>query len=240
MLGFRPMLWPTILSVGALAVLLALGVWQMERREWKLALIAQIETAMRENARPLAMVLEHDKEVPEFAAVEVSGRFRHDEEFHLFTHREAVAGYEVITPLEQSGGSIVLVNRGFVPDRLKDPQTRKAGELEGEVTVRGWLRRAEEPKWFSPEDDQNKNIWFIRDPSRMAKSRGLTLAQPPFFIVADEAPNPGGWPKGGMELNLRNQHLLYAFTWFALAIVLAGVYIAFHISRGRLGWDLPR
>jgi surfeit locus 1 family protein len=238
---FRPLLWPTILTVGALAVLLALGFWQLERRDWKLSLIDQIESGMTQAPQPLAVVVHDRTEVPEFLSVEVTGIFRHDQEFHLFTHRETQAGYEIITPLALRDGSIVLVNRGFVPERLKDPSTRQAGEVEGEVTVRGWLRRPEERQWFSAENDLKKNLWFVRDPREMAKSRGNELAfASAFFVVADETPNPGGWPKGGMELNLRNNHLLYALTWFGLAIVLVAVYTAFHISRGRLGRDLPR
>jgi surfeit locus 1 family protein len=236
------MLWPTVLSVGALAILVCLGIWQLDRREWKLRLIEQVENAMKREPQPLSAVLQRGPDLPEFDPVEVAGRFRHDQEFHLFTHRGADAGYEIITPLELADGSFVLINRGFVPERLRDPSTRRAGEVEDETTIRGWLRHAEARQWFSAEDDPEKNIWFVRNPDLMARSRRLRLPNHPvgFFVVADETPNPGGWPKGGMELNLRNQHLFYALTWFSLAIVLVAVYIAFHISRGRLSWDLPR
>lgn len=239
MVRFRPLPWLTLFAVAALTVLISLGVWQLGRREWKLTLIDRIEQSMKAEPIELAAALAEGMEQAEFRAVRVTGTFAHDKELYLMSHRAETAGYEVITPLELPDGAPVLIDRGFVPAPLVDPTTRAEGQLGGIVTITGWLRKSGERFWYTPEDDPSANRWYARDAERMAAAKGLKLVAP-IFVVADETPNPGGWPKGGMELNLRNQHLIYALTWFGLAAVLLGVYVAFHVARGRLAVNLPR
>lgn len=233
--SFRPMLWPTLFAIPALAVLIGLGVWQLERREWKLALIDRVAQSMAATPAPLDNLLSAPLSEGEFHAVEATGRFLHDKEIHLFSHRGEAAGYEIITPLERADRTFVLVNRGFVPERLRDPRMRAAGQVSGTLTVQGWLRQGDERQWFTPPDEPAKNQWYGRDPVAMANANGVTVVAP-IFLVANETPNPGGWPKGGMELNLRNQHLGYALTWFGVALMLIGVYVALHFSYGRARW----
>ncbi|MCC2099316.1 MAG: hypothetical protein KDJ29_20670 [Hyphomicrobiales bacterium] len=118
-----------------------------------------------------------------------------------------------------------------LPERLRDPASRKAGLPAGDTTVTGYLRLAEARNMFTPADTPAKGVWYSRDPRAMAQYLKLKNAAP-FILEADETPNPGGWPKGGVtSVKIPNNHLSYAWTWFGLAATLAGVYIAFLLRR---------
>jgi surfeit locus 1 family protein len=164
----------------------------------------------------------------------VTGRFLHDKELYLFAQGPRGAfGVHVVTPLVQDNGEAVLVDRGFVPDALRDPRTRPAGQVAGEVSVTGVLRVSQQPGLFTPAPNTTTRLWFVKDVPTMAKAAGLAL--PPIVIEADATPNPGGWPLGGQtRVDFPNDHLQYAMTWFGLALALVGVYLVYHRSRGRL------
>ena len=137
------------------------------------------------------------------------------------------------TPLRLADGGIVIVNRGFVPAELKEPAKRAAGQIAGEVTLSGLMRRPETRNSFTPADEPDKNLWFTRDPAALAAHWGLRDVAP-FSIDADATPNPGGWPKGGATvMKIPNNHLSYALTWFALAATLAAVTAVFIARRER-------
>jgi surfeit locus 1 family protein len=140
------------------------------------------------------------------------------------------SGYQVLTPLREAGGRIVFVNRGFIPLDRKEPATRSAGEPSGPVRIEGLLRVAPlaKPSWFLPDNRPEHNLWFWVDLPAMAEAAGLGNVAP-LYIDADKTPNPGGWPKGGVtRLDLPNDHLQYAITWFALAVALAVIYVLYH------------
>lgn len=237
---FRPLLWPTIATTIALAILIGLGVWQIERLHWKLDLIATINARMAapaESAPAPAAWAGLDPKALEYHHLRLVGTFRHDKELFYFGQGdEGVAGYDVITPLVlKDGGGIVLVDRGFIPEELKEPALRKAGEVEGEVTVVGVARAPQARDAFTVADDARRNIWFTRDPRTMGAAVGLGSVAP-FYVEADATPNPGGWPKGGRtRVDIRNEHFQYALTWFGLALGLLAVYLFYHRSQGRIG-----
>jgi surfeit locus 1 family protein len=130
-------------------------------------------------------------------------------------------------------GAIVVINRGFVPIELRDPATRAAGQVAGEVTVTGLVRAPERRGWFVPENEPAQNRWFLRDPAAIAAAHGLARVAP-FYVDADGTENPGGWPRGGQtRLALPNNHLQYALTWFGLALTLVGVFAAWSLRRLR-------
>jgi surfeit locus 1 family protein len=139
----------------------------------------------------------------------------------------------VLTPLEEPGGAIVFVNRGYIPAELKNSAKRAAGRVSGTVRVVGLLRLPPNgrPNWFLPDNRPDLNYWFWVDLPAMAAADALDRVAP-FYIDADAAPNPGGWPKGGVtRLELPNDHLQYAITWFSLAIALIVVYLLCHRRR---------
>lgn len=232
MTGFRPALWPTVMTVPALAALVALGTWQVERLAWKEALIAERAAGLA--APPLALPREvEDPAGLAFRRVTVRGRFRHEAEFHLLaTSRTGRAGYHVITPLVRGdGGATVLIDRGWVPYERKDPETRAAGQLDGTVPVTGIVRGPGAQGRFVPDNRPEENTWYWRDLDAMAARAGPDVR--PLLVEAGPAPNPGGYPLGGQtRTELANRHLGYALTWYALAAALAVIYVVYHRQRG--------
>jgi surfeit locus 1 family protein len=237
-MNFRPLRSVTLAFLPAFALLVGLGVWQLQRREWKLSLIDEMTAQF--SLPPVSLeVLERAQargESVNYRSVVASGRFDHARELHLFrTSREGEGGYHIITPLLRTDGLPVLVDRGFVPPSRLDPATRSQGDIEGTVTLRGIARVSEKPGPFTPQNRADENLWFMRDAAAMGATLDL-LAVEPFFIEADATPNPGGFPQGGQTVvTLPNPHLGYAFTWFGLAGALTFVYLAYHRARGRLG-----
>lgn len=237
--GLRGLIPAALATLVALALLIGLGVWQLERLAWKEGLIA----AINEGLRQPPVTLEEPPDAwtalagAEYRPVSVTGRFRHGEERHLFAVQDGEMGWHVYTPLETRGGNVVMVNRGFVPETLKDPARRAAGQVAGEVTVQGLLRRPGVRGWFEPDADAVRNVWYWRDLAGMTASlpeadRARVL--PLFVEAAAEPANPGGWPRGGVtRLDIPNRHLEYALTWFGLAATLLAVFGAFAWSRLR-------
>jgi surfeit locus 1 family protein len=159
--------------------------------------------------------------------VRVDGRFHHADERYLYAVSEGRVGWHVITPLETEAGDVVLVDRGFVPDELKDPSSRALGEVENVVTVTGIVRSPDTQNLFTPDNEPEANRWFWRDLQAMARSMfpAGTIEVAPFFLEADNSPVPGGWPEGGQtRLVLPNNHLQYALTWFLMAAALLVIY----------------
>jgi surfeit locus 1 family protein len=227
---FRPRLAPTLFTVPVVALLLALGIWQLQRLHWKEELIAQREAALAEVPVPLPHTAEAAEQM-EFRPVIAEGVFLHDKEIFLAVAGSGGgAGFHVLTPLREASGRIVFVNRGFIPAELQDPAMRPAGQLAGSVRVGGLLRLppAEKPGWFVPDNRPDLNQWFWIDlPAMTAADRLLDVL--PFYVEADATPNPGGWPRGGVTpLALPNNHLQYAVTWFSLAAVLIVIYLLYH------------
>ncbi|WP_439539653.1 SURF1 family protein [Sphingomonas sp.] len=200
----------------------ALGIWQVERRAWKHALIDAVET--RSTAAPVvapAPGVAVSAEADAYRRVRVTGRFLHDRETLVRAVSDLGSGYWVVTPLD-TGRFTVLVNRGFVPPDRRDPASRAAGNGAGPVTVTGLLRVTEPGGGFLRSNDPAAGNWYSRDVAAIAAARGLSNPAP-YFIDADAAPNPGGWPRGGLTvLRFSDNHLGYALTWFALALLSLG------------------
>ena len=218
---FRPLLGPTLWFVFGFAMLAGLGVWQVQRLHEKEALIASVETGMRAAPVPLGDVLRDNPANGEYRHVRVIGHFLHESELYLFSRGPMGAvGVDIVTPLVQENGQTVLVDRGFVPDALHDPKTRQAGQVAREVALTGVLRRAQLPGMFTPAPNREARLWFVKDVPQMAAALGVAV--PPILIEADATPNPGGWPLGGLTVvRFRNSHLVYAITWFGLAVMAA-------------------
>lgn len=241
----RGLIWPSLATLIAFAMLMALGTWQMQRKAWKEHLLAQIAERTRaapvllSNVLGLLTASMPEPYDPEYTRVSVTGRFAHEKEQYLwYPDKERGAGYHVYTPLRVAPERIVWINRGFVPEALKDAGQRVAGQVAGDVTVTGLYRRApNEAGAFVPDNDTGKRLYYWRSLKDMqtAAFGSDGVAAMPLFIDADAAPaNPGGWPKGGVTLvDLPNRHLEYAITWYGLAGTLLAVYAAFVVARLR-------
>ncbi len=234
-MAWRSLLWPALAALVALATLIALGSWQLQRLAWKNDLTARIEA--RAYGEPSVPPPEAEwgafsAEADEYRRVRLTGVFRHDLEAPVHglmaaNRGQPVQGFYLLTPLRLPDGAHVIVNRGFVPTELADSARRAEGQVAGEVTVTGLLRAPEARAAFVPANEPERNRWFTRDPAAIAAARALPRTAP-FVVDADATPVPGGWPRGGQTmLRLTNNHLQYAVTWFGIALTLIGVFAAF-------------
>jgi surfeit locus 1 family protein len=173
----------------------------------------------------------------EFRRVRFRAAFLQDKEALVYSAGSALRpdvsgpGYWAFTPARAPDGAVLIVNRGFVPADRRDVQTRMAGQVAGELDLVGVLRWPEARSWLTPADSPEKNLWFTRDLAGMAKAKGVERVAP-FYVELEEAVPPGGLPRAGrLTLNLPNNHLQYAITWYGLAAGLAGVFLVWF--RGR-------
>jgi surfeit locus 1 family protein len=235
---WRGLLLLTAFSAAALALLIGLGLWQMQRLEWKQGLIAQIEA--RTHADPVslkeAVARARAGEDVSYLRVRVEGRFDNGKERYLYAVSDGTPGWHVITPLETPEGKAVLVDRGFVPNAFKEPSSRAQGEINDAVAVIGLARSPDTQGLFIPDNEPAENRWFWRDLGAMSKSMFPEGAPDiaPFILEAERSDIPGGWPLGGQtKLDLPNNHLQYALTWFLLALCLVVIYVIYVRSRLR-------
>jgi surfeit locus 1 family protein len=223
----------TVFAVAGVAILIGLGVWQLDRKAWKENLIATLDTRLARAPQPLPPCdswpsLKQDGS--EYTRVSFAAEFPAGQEALVYTAGSSFRpdvqgpGYWVFAPARLVGGGIVLVDRGFVPADRKEPASRAQGALPGSVEVVGVMRWPETRGTFTPADDPNNNLWFLRDTQAIAAAKKWDTTAP--FYIEQEAPVPsGGWPKPGrLVVDLPDNHLQYAITWFGLALGLAGVY----------------
>jgi surfeit locus 1 family protein len=221
----RRRLWATLIALPMLAVLIGLGAWQLERREWKLALIAELETQLAAPPAPLPAVIDNPV-AWNYRRVTARGRFDHAAELHVPARTyQSQAGWHVVTPLLRADGAAVLVDRGWVTDAAIDPASRPESLVAGEVEIGGILRVPTPPGWLIPDNRPEANQWYWLDLPAMAAAAGIDGPVLPLVLEAELGP-PGALPIGGQtRVELPNDHLQYALTWFSLAAVLAVIFI---------------
>lgn len=227
-----------VVGLAAFATLVALGTWQVNRLAGKEGLIATIDERIGSAPLPLAEVerIYAATGDVDYRPVELHGTYRNDRESYFLATWKGASGFFVYTPLELPDGRSILVNRGFVPFDRKDPATRPKGQTGGEVEIVGLARNplVAKPSWIVPDNDLAKNVFYWKDMAAMAARAGVDPARlVPFFVDAGTAPNPGGLPAGGVTMvDMPNNHLQYAITWYGLAAALVAVLVVF--IRGRV------
>jgi surfeit locus 1 family protein len=226
--------------LAALGILVALGTWQLQRKAWKDELIAQLDAKLA--ASPTDLPARErwqrlDAGADEFRRVAFPAEFLPAEEALVYSSGSALRpdavgpGYWVFAPARLTGGSIVVVNRGFLPEGRQDAKTRGQGQTSGVVDIVGVMRWPEARNQFTPPDEPSKNLWFARDPASMAAAKNWGSVAP--FYIDQEAPAaPGGLPKvGPLKASLPNNHLQYAVTWYGLAFAILIATIFFWRAR---------
>ncbi len=237
-LPFKPAFWPTVFTLPAVLLMLGLGVWQLQRLQWKEALIA--ERTERIAAAPIALPgPDADVGDLEYRHLVAQGEFLHDKEIFLGARSmNGNTGYHVITPFKLGDGRIVLVDRGWIPLERKTADKRAAGNVAGPVALDGVLRLNGRQTWFVPDNRPDLNFLFWVDLPAMAKLAGLPDTETRYFVEVGNTPNPGGFPIGGQtRINLPNDHLQYAITWFSLAIALSVIYVLYLRQRDKEAKD---
>lgn len=229
----------TVFAVACMAILIGLGVWQLDRKVWKENLIAALQTRLAKPPEPLPPREAWQRLVPgdaEYTRVTFPAEFVPGESALVYTAGSAFRpdvhgpGYWVMAPARLAGGSIVVVNRGFLPFDRKDAANAVP---QGSIDIVGVLRWPEVAGMFTPDPEPQNNIWYLRDPTAIAAAKKWDTVAP--FYIDMEAPAPeGGLPKPGkLEVALPDNHLQYALTWFGLALACGGVYVTWLARRLR-------
>jgi surfeit locus 1 family protein len=233
----RSLIAPGLLMLLALAVLIGLGTWQLDRKQWKEALIETL--AQRLAAAPSELPGRDsfsglDQATDEFRRVRLPATFQPGQEALVYTSGSALRrdvtgpGYWVFALARTADGTAVVINRGFVPEGRQNQRTRPDQQSEEVIGVLRWPERR---AWFTPTDDPAGNLWFARDHRAIAFAKDWGDVAP--FFIDQEAPVPAsGLPRPGpLQVNLRNDHLQYAVTWYGLAVVLVVVFVLW--ARGQ-------
>lgn len=214
-----------VLGLGGIAILIALGVWQVRRLAWKEAILARIEATIA--AAPVPLPAAPDPETDRYRPVRLSGRTTGDELLVLSGQKQAGPGYEVIAAFETADGRRILLDRGFLPEAA-----RGAARPPVPLAATGNLLWPQDADSYTPPPDAATGLWFARDVTAMA----ATLGTEPVMVVLRE---PGGDGQGIVPVpvdtsGIPNDHLQYAITWFSLAAVWAGMtaYLLWRIRRG--------
>ncbi len=208
----------------------ALGTWQVERRAWKLALIER--TDQRVHAAPVAPPgIDRWPQVnvadDEYRHVQLTGRFLHDKETLVQATTDLGSGYWVMTPLQAVDGSIVIVNRGFVSQAQRERGARADNEPAGPVSLTGLVRMTEPKGALLRHNEPAAERWYSRDVQAIAQARGLLPESKvaPYFVDLDaDAAHRSRPPVGGLTvIAFNNNHLVYALTWYAMALMMLGL-----------------
>lgn len=208
----RRMLPALVLGLAGCAVLVWLGLWQVQRLHWKTEILDRIETRLA--AEPVTVPPDPDPARDQYLRVLEAGAIEPGE-LHVYTSAPGQGvGYRVIVPFRLADGRLILLDRGFVPIAEKD-----AARHTGPIRVRGSLLWPDETDGFTDAPDLAKNIWFARDVGAMSAALGTD----PVMLVteaSDDAAAPLALP---VTVNIPNDHLQYAITWFGLAVAWAGM-----------------
>jgi surfeit locus 1 family protein len=226
-----------VLALLLIVLFAGLGTWQVWRLQWKLDLIARVEARVHAAPAPLPSRTSWAGITPEsdeYRRLRLHGTYLYDLTTPVQALTEQGSGYWLLTPMCTTEGTIVLVNRGFIPAglgaRTRYTPQRAAGNpcaaAGPAADVTGLLRTSERNGAFTRTNDPSANRWYTRDVAAIAGARGIQAA--PFFVDAAAGQNPPGSPDqpvGGLTVvKFPNSHLVYAFTWYALALMVAGAW----------------
>lgn len=213
---------PLIFGLVGVAILVGLGVWQMQRLAWKEGVLADIEARIA--ADPVALPDAPDPQADRYLPVRVTGQLGTKALRVLVSQKQVGAGYRVISALD-TGDRRILLDRGFVKVEATIP-----APPEGEVTVTGNLHWPDDRNSSTPENNVEDNTWFARDLPQMAEVLGteplLVVARDTSFSDAPITPLPVDTG------HIPNDHLEYALTWFSLAAIW-GVMTGYFLWRTR-------
>jgi cytochrome oxidase assembly protein ShyY1 len=236
----------TVFTLAMVALFIGLGGWQLQRRAEKLALIAKLDERLAAPPVPLPPPSQWKALTPdadEFQRVSFTATYQSRLDAMVYSSGSALRedisgpGTWAFLPAQVPTGEIVAVNAGFTSNKMQDrnQQDRAVAQLvtNKPVMLTGYIRFPEQPGFLRPDFEHSKRLWFTRDHIAMAQALGWDQVAP-FYIDLEAPVPPNGIPKPGpLHVNLRNDHLQYAITWFALAVaamIALGVWLR---GRGR-------
>ena len=210
----RNTIFALVLGLAGAAVLIGLGVWQMQRLVWKEGIIAGAEAMIAD--APIPLQATPDPATDRYRAVSVTGAFTGDEAHVLTSSREAGPGFLVIAAYVTDDGRRILVDRGYVPETEKT--TPRPGRA---VAVTGNLNWPDDVTGSTPPYDATRAIWYGRDLPAIA----ALLGTEPVLVIARTDTGDGITPQPVTVAGFRNSHWEYAVTWFSLAAVWLGMTV---------------
>jgi len=227
--SYRRLLWPGITTAVMLLVLLSLGTWQVKRLFWKQALLAQIAQAEAAAPVPLARI-EAQGTLSPFMKIAVTGTFLPNETALYGAEVRDVAsgpamGAQLIEPMREVNGELILVDRGWVPLSRTGPLDQPTDE----VTVSGYVRLGDTQHWFSAADDPSSRRFYTLDPYAIGAALGLADIRPFVLVALAAGTTPSlivdHWPDPARQLpRPPNNHLSYVITWYGLAVALLAIF----------------
>ena len=246
----------TVVGIAFFVGFVALGVWQLQRLTWKLDLIARVTQRIAAPPGPLPPQAQWptlDATRHEYQTVRIHGLWLPNKTVLTQASTVLGPGYWVLTPLQMADGGTVLVNRGFVPQDQRAQWLAKAAPAQSStkrpepVTVKGLLRMSEPNGGFLRHNNPAEQRWYSRDVAAIARAQALAQVAP-FFVdaglpggrapTATAEPSPGSvgaWPRQGLTVvHFSNTHLVYALTWFGLALMVVGAAVVVARYEARL------
>ena len=234
---FRPIFWPTLFTTISLLILISLGTWQVYRLIWKNSLISNYLYKFNNE------IIKYDKSFSfndefEYRRINIKGRFINEKEILIIGKTfEGNVGFHLITPFITKEEKLLLINRGWISEKLKLRSSRSFSLIEEDIVIDGIIRRPQKKGYFVPENDPIGNFWFTIKPYQIEKALKLESfdLEKKFYVDVIRDKGKLKLPIGvSGSPNFRNQHLTYAFTWYSLAITLIIVYFVFHFKEKRL------
>jgi len=218
----RRMIVPLLIGLLGGAILISLGVWQMQRLAWKESVLAEIEARIAD--APVPLPASPDPQADRYLPVTATGRFTGEHLDVLVSRKQIGPGIRVVEVFETADGRRILVDRGFLTDDQRD-----ALRESGAATVEGNLHWPEETDSFTPPPDPKTGLWFARDVPAMAQALGTEAT----FIVARKPTGGDIEPMPVDTSGIPNDHMNYAITWFSLAAVWLGMtaYLLWRIRQ---------
>lgn len=240
MIRFSPAPGLSLALILVLVVLIALGVWQVQRLQWKTEILAQIAQGETAAPEPLADLLDREKTglMIAWRRAQVRGKFYDQAPQPIFANREGRPAVRLLVPFVMADGLAITLDLGYLVEG-QVPHYDKAWRLpgaSGELTFNGVLKPLRRPGPFAPVNEAGK-LWFTPDAARLLAP--ITDARPitGYVLYVEGARQHRNWPQPApAHANIPNNHLDYALTWFGLALAALGVYAGWHVRAGRLSF----
>ncbi len=201
----------------------ALGTWQLYRLQWKLELISEITFGLD------SIPIEYSNSIKKnYQRVSAKGKFNFDKQISLYSLNDnGKPGYDVVTPFRTNKNENVLINRGWIKKELKNNPVINS-DVETEQKIVGLLRKIYKPNIFKPDNDLKNNIWFSINLNDLKETSGEQFNEFVIFLEDSRAKTP--LPKK-VSIDVPNNHLKYAITWYAISISIIFYYLYFRRKK---------
>ena len=231
---FKPSVWLTIFAFPSFLILIMLGSWQVQRLGWKSDLILNYNNNFQQAPITVNELLKQ-RQKNKYRRTIINGQYDHTNEIKIIGKTyEGNAGFHIITPFILENNEIIYINRGWVPKKYADKKTRKFSLLEENVKVVGLVRLPQKKGYFVPENEPENGFWFTIIPEELNRHLNI-IGENEFYIdelnIDEKLKLP--MPANG-KVQVPNNHLQYAITWYSLALGLLIVYFAWHRQNGFL------